>query len=136
MRKLSPSLVLAISALSIAAVSVSGHPGGLDSNGGHNDKKNGGYHFHRSPSVPASSSPKPSQSVAPAARNTSPAPKATTPENNLSLSEKAELERLRRENASLRKENQELKQQLSKVTGLPSTGVLTNTPLLESVAKP
>ncbi|BCD97739.1 HNH endonuclease [Marinagarivorans cellulosilyticus] len=26
-----------------------GHGGGLDSNGGHNDRKNGGYHCHREP---------------------------------------------------------------------------------------
>lgn len=26
-----------------------GHGGGLDENGGHNDRKNGGYHCHRSP---------------------------------------------------------------------------------------
>ena len=25
------------------------HRGGLDSQGGHNDRKNGGYHFHRGP---------------------------------------------------------------------------------------
>ncbi|MCA8994291.1 MAG: YHYH domain-containing protein [Planctomycetaceae bacterium] len=31
------------------------HPGGLDSQGGHNDRKNGGYHFHRSSSLPTTS---------------------------------------------------------------------------------
>jgi hypothetical protein len=25
------------------------HSGGLDANGGHNDRKSGGYHFHRGP---------------------------------------------------------------------------------------
>ena len=29
------------------------HPGGLDANGCHNDRKNGGYHCHRSPVTPS-----------------------------------------------------------------------------------
>jgi len=29
------------------------HGGGLDKNGCHNDRKNGGYHCHRAPSLPA-----------------------------------------------------------------------------------
>jgi len=32
------------------------HPGGLDSRGGHNDRKNGGYHYHRQASTPAPAS--------------------------------------------------------------------------------
>lgn len=27
----------------------SAHPGGLDKNGGHSDRRNGGYHFHKGP---------------------------------------------------------------------------------------
>lgn len=30
---------------------VSSHSGGLDKNGGHNDRKNGGYHCHREPCI-------------------------------------------------------------------------------------
>lgn len=33
--------------LSILAFEASAHGGGLDSCGGHNDRKNGGYHVHR-----------------------------------------------------------------------------------------
>ena len=29
-----------------------GHGGGLDKNGGHNDRKTGSYHYHRAPSQP------------------------------------------------------------------------------------
>ena len=32
---------------SIGASALFGHGGGLDGSGGHNDRKNGGYHFHR-----------------------------------------------------------------------------------------
>lgn len=32
-----------------AVLGATAHPGGLDANGGHNDRKNGGYHYHRSP---------------------------------------------------------------------------------------
>lgn len=33
------------------------HPGGLDAEGGHHDRKNGGYHYHRGgPSTPAPAS--------------------------------------------------------------------------------
>lgn len=31
----------------------SGHGGGLDGNGGHNNRKNGGYHCHREPCLSA-----------------------------------------------------------------------------------
>lgn len=42
-----PLLILA--ALLLAALALIAHGGGLDSYGGHNDRKNGGYHFHRGP---------------------------------------------------------------------------------------
>lgn len=35
--------------VSLLTVITYAHSGGLDSNGGHNDRKNGGYHYHRSP---------------------------------------------------------------------------------------
>jgi hypothetical protein len=35
------------------SLSLSAHPGGLDANGGHNDRKNGGYHYHRTPPASA-----------------------------------------------------------------------------------
>ncbi len=42
-------IVLAlVLALAVPAV-VWAHGGGVDSYGGHNDRKNGGYHFHRGP---------------------------------------------------------------------------------------
>ncbi len=50
-------------------VPVVAHPGGLDANGGHHDRKNGGYHYHRTP--PAKSAPAPA--AAPAKPVTSPA---------------------------------------------------------------
>jgi hypothetical protein len=37
-----------LAALAIAAVAIA-HGGGLDQSGGHHDRKNGGYHFHRGP---------------------------------------------------------------------------------------
>jgi micrococcal nuclease len=52
-----------------------GHPGGLDSNGGHNDRKNGGYHYHRAPSA-APPRPAPLQQPAPIR---SPAPHSAKP---------------------------------------------------------
>lgn len=33
----------------LTVASLIAHGGGLDANGGHNDRKNGGYHFHRGP---------------------------------------------------------------------------------------
>lgn len=44
-------LIIAIIAISVCKVCV-GHPGGLDSSGGHHDRRNGGYHLHRSTSAP------------------------------------------------------------------------------------
>lgn len=35
--------------LVVAATAAFAHGGGLDSNGCHNDRKNGGYHCHRGP---------------------------------------------------------------------------------------
>ena len=39
-------MVLASWLLMLLSVSVAGHPGGLDSQGGHNNRKSGGYHYH------------------------------------------------------------------------------------------
>jgi hypothetical protein len=47
------------------------HGGGLDSNGGHHDRKNGGYHYHRSVSTPdpvAAPTPVVMEEPSPAAR--------------------------------------------------------------------
>ena len=41
--------ILLLIALIATAQSVFAHRGGLDSNGGHNDRKNGGYHCHNYP---------------------------------------------------------------------------------------
>ena len=40
---------LRIATLAVATVALFGHGGGLDANGGHNDRKAGNYHFHRGP---------------------------------------------------------------------------------------
>lgn len=48
---------------------LSAHSGGLDSNGGHWDRKAGTYHYHRAPSTPAPSTPTytaPAQTAKPA----------------------------------------------------------------------
>jgi len=45
MKALKISLVVAMVALPVAAIA---HPGGLNAEGCHNDRKNGGYHCHRS----------------------------------------------------------------------------------------
>ncbi|XHS00681.1 hypothetical protein ACFB49_22800 [Sphingomonas sp. DBB INV C78] len=37
------------------ATMASAHPGGLNAEGCHNDRKNGGYHCHRAPAQPARS---------------------------------------------------------------------------------
>lgn len=42
-------LVLSLSVVLTTATLVFAHGGGVDSNGGHNDRKNGRYHFHRGP---------------------------------------------------------------------------------------
>jgi hypothetical protein len=38
----------------LLAVPAEAHPGGLNAQGCHNDRKNGGYHCHRAPSASAS----------------------------------------------------------------------------------
>ena len=51
---------LVLSAIALAlAFTAYGHGGGLDANGGHHDRKNGGYHYHRSPSPPVVEKPRP-----------------------------------------------------------------------------
>lgn len=44
-----PAIVLALAFPLVAH----GHGGGLDANGGHHDRKNGGYHYHRKTTLPA-----------------------------------------------------------------------------------
>ncbi len=48
-------LIRAAVYLILAASIAIAHPGGLDANGGHMDRKAGTYHTHRSPSSPSSS---------------------------------------------------------------------------------
>lgn len=45
-------LSLACAASALASASAWAHGGGLDKNGCHHDRKNGGYHCHRSPAAP------------------------------------------------------------------------------------
>ncbi|MFN3159513.1 MAG: YHYH domain-containing protein [Rubinisphaera brasiliensis] len=40
-------LLLIAFAFGTPSLNVQAHPGGLDSSGGHHDRKNGGYHYHR-----------------------------------------------------------------------------------------
>ena len=42
-------LLRTVLSLLTAAALLYAHGGGLDAQGGHNDRKNGGYHFHRGP---------------------------------------------------------------------------------------
>lgn len=49
MKKLFSFLLIMIVSVSV----VLAHPGGLDSNGGHWDRKAGTYHYHRTPAAPS-----------------------------------------------------------------------------------
>lgn len=55
---------LALLALSYSTLSIA-HPGGLDSQGGHNDRKRGGYHYHRGPNANPPARPTPQHQLAP-----------------------------------------------------------------------
>jgi hypothetical protein len=46
--KLFVGLVMLLASLGTVDLGYS-HSGGLDANGGHHDRKNGGYHYHRGP---------------------------------------------------------------------------------------
>ena len=59
-------LVILVAASSTASAPVLAHSGGLNAEGCHNDRKNGGYHCHRAPSGSAV-----------------PRPETYTPQNNL-----------------------------------------------------
>lgn len=61
MKGLNIALIAAMMAMPVVAVA---HPGGLNSEGCHNDRKNGGYHCHRSGSGSRGSAPnRPQQAV-------------------------------------------------------------------------
>ncbi len=71
------SRLIRLTAVAVALLVVSigqGHPGRTDANGGHNDRKSGGYHYHSGPraATPATPSPAP-------VRTYTPAPAITTP---------------------------------------------------------
>ncbi|WP_410705871.1 excalibur calcium-binding domain-containing protein [Brevundimonas diminuta] len=51
----------AVALLALAPVAASAHPGGLNAEGCHNDRKNGGYHCHRGSGGGSSRSTPPSQ---------------------------------------------------------------------------
>ena len=57
------AVVAGLSALMLAPVAVA-HPGGLNAEGCHNDRKNGGYHCHRAGRSSGRSSSAPSDSQA------------------------------------------------------------------------
>ena len=56
MKGLNIALIAAMIAMPVVAVA---HPGGLNSEGCHNDRKNGGYHCHRAGSGSRGSTPNP-----------------------------------------------------------------------------
>jgi hypothetical protein len=45
--------ILVLFAFCLASFGASSHPGRTDSNGGHNDRKHGGYHYHGGPYLTA-----------------------------------------------------------------------------------
>ena len=55
-------LPLAIALMLAFPFAAHGHSGGLDANGGHYDRKNGGYHYHRRVSAPKPK-PKPPKTI-------------------------------------------------------------------------
>jgi hypothetical protein len=62
MRTITGTLVTTIFALvMLHSFPARSHGGGLDANGCHNDRKNGGYHCHRGNSNPEPTRPRPSQ---------------------------------------------------------------------------
>lgn len=54
------TILVVLGGLALYAGSAAAHPGGLNAEGCHNDRKNGGYHCHGSPRA---SSPPPVQSL-------------------------------------------------------------------------
>lgn len=64
-----------------AAVGAIAHPGGLDTNGGHIDRKTGVYHYHRGTNAPSSNAPGATLSpqLAPVPPVAAPQSQATTP---------------------------------------------------------
>lgn len=68
------SLPRALSVLLLTPAMCFAHPGGLDSKGGHHDRKNGGYHYHRSTTAALPAEP-PRQSSA--KEKAEPSPTAT-----------------------------------------------------------
>jgi hypothetical protein len=121
----------------LVCVVASAHPGGLDANGGHYDRKTGSYHTHRAPAnstaiqqrSTATQPPAPSQAVV--QQQTVPervVPSSATIQSTApSTSAVSEVEQLRRENEFLRKENQELRRLLgSRGAATPVTAPLAD----------
>lgn len=68
-------IILGIIALAFVPSTLHAHSGRTDSSGGHHDRKNGGYHYHRTPSPPVYryTPPAPRNNYIPSARKSSPA---------------------------------------------------------------
>ncbi len=75
-------------AVAVYATPALAHPGGLDKNGGHTDKKTGEYHYHKAkgsgaetsdPPAPPATTKGPRPSPAPSAPTSPPSPVLTTP---------------------------------------------------------
>lgn len=58
------SIILPLAAAYLLCVQqAAAHPGGLNAEGCHNDRKNGGYHCHRAPATSVQQRPAPVQSL-------------------------------------------------------------------------
>ena len=77
-----------------ATVGVIAHPGGVDANGGHVDRKTGVYHYHRGTNAPTGNPPVQSR-----LSQTNPAPSATPPqlESSLPVSPESDVEQKQNE---------------------------------------
>ena len=58
--------LLLASLLGLISASAHAHGGGLNAEGCHNERRTGGYHCHRAPSVPRDTPRKPSEPIPPA----------------------------------------------------------------------
>lgn len=64
-QKLAQIFLLAILLVTLRMTNAGAHGGGLDSQGGHNNRKTGGYHYHRGPMAGQSSASKTEAAAAP-----------------------------------------------------------------------
>ncbi len=119
-----------------------GHSGRTDANGGHYDRKNGGYHYHRTP--PSQNAPSSERSLPRTypLSTAAPQPVRTIQQVVKPTNQTDDLERLKKENELLRKENQDLRRLLANggtapASVVPSTSTQSvPTPSNSSVSSP